>query len=98
MQNKFNFDLYRYHRIEVGAAETLRRLLSQLIETYLEQGQQATILLSLTESEYYNLCEAYRDILIGYRHPRTNSAVYGWRQNDPTLRKIVTKFPTMEKS
>lgn len=96
MQKSFSLDLFRYHRIEVCAAETLRHLLSQLIETYIEQGQEAVILLSMTESEFRNLCEAYKDLLIGYKHPRTSSQVYQWRANDSTLKKIYKRFPTCD--
>lgn len=87
-----SIDIFRYYRIDVSAAETLRRFVSQILETYMDEGD-VPIILSLTKTEFENLAQAYNDLLIGYRHPRINSMQWNFRIRDRTLTKLAAVFP-----
>lgn len=87
-----NIDSYSYYRLNYFGSEAVRTLLSQLLETYLEQGN-CTALISLTKDDFENLSQAYNDLLIGHRHPRIDSVSWRYRENDPTLKKLQKAFP-----
>lgn len=85
-----------FFRIDSICAEQLRVLLSQLIETHLDEDcHDTTILVSLTKSDLYYIARAYRDLCTGYRHPRVNSRSYHFRPNDRTLQRLYTLFPNL---
>lgn len=93
MVNSINkFELFRFYKIESFAAETLRVLMSQLLETYIDAGN-CTVLVTLDKKQFDNLAQAYRDICTGYKHPRSNSLSASFRANDATLKKLASIFP-----
>lgn len=89
-----HLNLFSYYKIERFAAEHLRVLLSQLLETYMEHGD-CVVLLSLKVDNFKTLAQAYCDILTGYRHPRKDSLTWRYRTTDRTLRKLAAIFPEL---
>lgn len=83
---------YSYFLIDDSAAYVLRKFLSQLLETTLEDSSTPMII-SLSQSEFDAIATAYHDLLIGYRHPRQDSAAFRFRENDETLLKLKQIFP-----
>ena len=86
------FDFFHFYRLEDFASDTLRQLLSQLLETYLDEGN-CICLVNLDKSQFEHLAQAYRDLCIGFKHPRSNSACRSFRPNDRTLLKLAQLFP-----
>ena len=95
MKTIFGIDSFSYFRLNVGSSLFLQKLLSQFIETYLEQGE-CTCLVDLSKNTFDEIAQAYTDLLIGFRHPRVDSAQWRYRQNDPTLKKLMAKFPDVD--
>lgn len=87
-----HLDFYHYYRLEDIASETLRRLLSQLLATYIEQGS-CTCLLDIDKTEFAKLAQAYNDLCVGYKHPRVDSRAFAYRSKDPILRQLAAMFP-----
>lgn len=85
-------DFFKFYRIEDFAAETLRVLLSQLLETFIENGS-CVALIDLDKQQFERIAQAYRDLCVGYKHPRTTSLSWHYRPNDPTLLKLSSIFP-----
>ena len=83
---------FGYYLIDDSAVYVLRKFLSQLLETALEESS-APMIISLSQSEFDALATAYHDLLIGYRHPRQDSMAFRFRQNDATLAKLKEIFP-----
>lgn len=88
-------DLFHFFRIEDFAASGLRDLLSQLLETYIEQGS-CVVLLDLDSTQFKRIAQAYRDLCVGFKHPRANSLCWHYRPGDPTLLKLAQIFPTWQ--
>ena len=85
-------NLFKFYRIDSLAAETLRRFLAQILETYIQEGN-TPIIINLDKIEFENLAQTYNDLLIGYRHPRIDSVSWRWRNSDATLQKLKMIFP-----
>lgn len=83
---------YSYFLIDDSAASMLRRFLSQILETTLEEGSTPMIL-SLSKTEFDALATAYHDLLVGYRHPRQDSMALRFREQDETLQKLKKLYP-----
>lgn len=83
-----------YYRIDTFGAEALRKLVSQLIETFLDCPNSAAIV-SFTKDQLYDVARAYRDLCVGYRHPRVTSRSFHYRPQDSTLQRLYGFFPKM---
>lgn len=83
---------YSYFLIDDSAASKLRRFLSQILETTLEEGSTPMIL-TLTKTEFDSLATAYHDLLVGYRHPRQDSMAFRFREQDETVQKLKKLYP-----
>lgn len=90
-----SLDIFRYYRIDVVAAGSLRTFLSQILETYLDEGSTPMVI-SLTKTEFEAMSQAYHDLLVGYKHPRVDSMCWRWRCQDRTLRKLKSTFPSWQ--
>lgn len=86
--------IFRYYSLNALSASTLRTLLAQLVETYIEQGN-CTCLVSIDKNLFENLCQAYNDLLTGYHHPRRDSLSWRYCIGDATRRKILSIFPQL---
>lgn len=89
-------NFFHFYRIDELVCADLRRLLAQVIETTLDDAR-AVVLLQLSEQELYSLARAYRDILVGYEHPRKSSAYRRYDHADKTLMRIFSRFPRMSR-
>lgn len=85
---------FHYFRIDTITAEVLRTFLSQLLETWMDDNN-SLMLVTLDKEEAYNLSRALRDLLVGYKHPRTSSAKYRHRYQDKTLNRLIQRFPKL---
>lgn len=89
-------NFFHFYRIDELVCADLRRLLAQVIETYLDVSE-AVVLLQLSEEDLFSLARAYRDILVGYEHPRKSSAYKRYDHTDKTLLRIYERFPRMSR-
>ena len=88
---------YNYYRIDAACADTVRKLLAQLLETFLDCPDSCA-LLTFSDEQLYDVARAYRDICVGYRHPRVSSTSFHYRPSDPTLQRLYARFPKMTKN
>ncbi len=86
--------IFRFYALNTLSASTLRTLLAQLVETYIEQGN-CTCLVSIDRNLFENLCQAYNDLLTGFHHPRRDSLSWRYCLGDATRRKILSIFPQL---
>lgn len=90
-----HLDIFKFYRLEIFAASTLRMLVRQLLETYIDEGT-CTALISLDKAQFEKLAQAYRDLCIGYKHPRQNSMSAHFSPDDETLMKLCRIFPSWD--
>lgn len=90
-----HLECYNFFRLERLAADHLRSLLSQLLETWMDQGD-SMVLLQLSVKEATYLAQAYHDLLIGYKHPRRDSYTWKYLLNDRTLARLRERFPEIQ--
>lgn len=88
-------DLYHYYRLEDFSAETLRKLVSQLLETFIAEGA-CVCLVDLDSQQFRQLAQAYRDLTTGYKHPRISSSSWHYMPNDSLLQRLQSIFPDWE--
>lgn len=95
--NNFDFNEMRiasYYRLDSFGADAIRKLLSQLLETFLD-CPNSVALITLTKEELYDIARGYRDLCVGYKHPRCDSRSWHYRPNDRTLQRLYGIFPKM---
>lgn len=85
-----------FFKLDAIAVLHLQSFLSQLIETYLD-NPRAVQLVRLSRVEFDSLANCYRNLLVGYFHPRTDSLTKQIRMSDPTLRRLTCQ-PSHEKN